>query len=269
MERTEPLAKFPLITTDRVERAQFALFREVTDLNIIRVSDQRKFHFQMNGHRIGRTSILYNRFANDIKIRSGQPVDSVIFVFGAATPSRFTMDNKPVVVTPQKAAIVQPFQRVQVERPKNSEVFVLRASLSDLLHHFQVQINRHHRGTIVFENSVNISHSPAGVAKAMVENLIKELNSNELVLKKPDLINRYEDMLLTALLYLPHKDRQKLYADRRNQVAPGIVRRAEEYMRANISQGVTINDLLLISNCSRSVLFGHLKTPEAIHRWNF
>lgn len=262
MERTEPFAKFPLVATDRVERAQFALSRELTDLNIIRVSDRNKFHFHMNGIKIGRTSVVYNRFGNDIKIGSGQPGSSVIFVFGAEVPSRFTLDNKPVVVTPQKAAIVQPSQKIQVERPKKSEVFVLRASLSDLIHHFQIQIDRHHRGTIVFENSANISQGPASMAKAMVDNLINELNSDELVLNKPELIRRYEDMLLTALLYLPHKDRQKLYADRRNQVAPGIVRRAEEYMRANISQSITISDLLLISNCSRSVLFAAFKNAR-------
>ena len=72
-------------------------------------------------------------------------------------------------------------------------------------------IDRHHRGTISFEHSANVKNSPAGMSKMVVTNLINELNTNDLVLKNPDLLERYEDMLLSALLYLPHKDREKIY----------------------------------------------------------
>jgi AraC-like DNA-binding protein len=262
MEQIQPLANFPLIATDRVEQAQFKLSQELTDLKIIRVADRKNFHFQMNGAKIGCTSLVYNRLGTSIKIRSGQPGDSVIFVFGSGVPSTFILDNKPVVVSHNNAAIVKPSQQVQVDRPKNSEVFVLRASLSDLLHHFQILIDRHHRGTISFEHSANINNSSAGMAKALVNNLINELNTNDLVLNNPDLLERYEDMLLTALLYLPHKDREKLYEKGRNQVAPGIVRRAEEYMRAHLNQGITISDLLMICSCSRNVLFAAFRNAR-------
>jgi transcriptional regulator GlxA family with amidase domain len=62
-------------------------------------------------------------------------------------------------------------------------------------------------------------------------------------------------MLLTALLSLPHSQRKKLYPDHRNPVAPGIVHRAEEYMRAYLNETISIIDLLGICGCSRSALF--------------
>lgn len=263
MMHIEPLERFPIIATDRVEEAQFKLSQELTDLNIVRVADRNDFHLRMNGIRIGRTSLVFNRVGTDMKIRSGQPGDSIIFVFGAGIPSTFTLNNKPVVVSPSKAAIVKPSQKVQVDRPKNSQVFVLRASIADLHHHFQILIDRHHKGTITFDHSVNINNGPASRTKAMITNLINELNTNELVLYHPEMLEPYEDMLLTALLNLPHKDSKKLHDKGKIQIAPGIVRRAEEYMRANLSKGLTIKDLLLTCNCSRSVLFAAFKNARS------
>lgn len=262
MANRYPLENFPLIATDCVEKAQFALSRQLTALKVIRVSDQNNFRLQMNGVRIGCTSLLFNRFGSYTRIRSEQPGDAVIFVFGTDINSRFTLDGKPVVVSPHKAAIVAPSQQVDVERPENSEILVLRASMSDLLHHFQIQIDRHHRGSIFFEHSVMMKEGPAGRAKAMVINLINELKANDLILKNPDLVKGYEDMLLNVLLDLPHRDRAKLYENRRNHFAPGIVRRAEEYMRAHLSESVTITDLLLLCSCSRSVLFAAFKNAR-------
>ena len=126
-------------------------------------------------------------------------------------------------------------------------------------------IDRHHRGTISFEHSANVKNSPATMAKEVVTNLINELNTNDFVLKNPDLLERYEDMLLSALLYLPHKDREKLYEKHRSQVAPGVVRRAEEYMRAHLNKSITIKDLLLICRCSRSVLFAAFKNARGLY----
>ena len=80
--------------------------------------------------------------------------------------------------------------------------------------------------------------------------------------KTPALLKSYDDMLLTALLSLPHNQREKLYKDRRYQVAPGLVRRAEEYMRAHLSETITITDVLRICGCSRSVLYSAFRNAR-------
>ena len=69
-------------------------------------------------------------------------------------------------------------------------------------------------------------------------------------------------MLLTALLSLPHNKREMLYEDRGHQVAPGIVYRAEEYMRAHLKEAISIIDLLRICGCSRSVLFSAFRNAR-------
>jgi transcriptional regulator GlxA family with amidase domain len=69
-------------------------------------------------------------------------------------------------------------------------------------------------------------------------------------------------MLLTALLSLPHNQREKLLEDRRYQVSPGLVRRAEEYMQANLEEAISIIDLLQICGCSRRALFSAFRNAR-------
>ena len=55
---------------------------------------------------------------------------------------------------------------------------------------------------------------------------------------------------------------EKLNKDRQYQVSPGLVRRAEEYMRAHFNKAITISDLLQICGCSRSVLFSAFRNAR-------
>jgi transcriptional regulator GlxA family with amidase domain len=45
-------------------------------------------------------------------------------------------------------------------------------------------------------------------------------------------------------------------------VAPGVVYRAEEYMRAHLKQSINISDLIRICDCSRSVLFSAFRNSR-------
>jgi len=68
--QTELLAKFHILSTNLVEKAQWALSQELTDLKIIRVADRSDFHLKMNGLKIGETSLVI-RLGTDIRFNQG------------------------------------------------------------------------------------------------------------------------------------------------------------------------------------------------------
>jgi AraC-like DNA-binding protein len=150
----------------------------------------------------------------------------------------------------------------QIERTEGSEAFALRTSLSELLHHFEELIAWHHRGSLVFDYCIDLTNGPGAALCQMMNYLFYELEHNALVLKKTSLRKSYDDMLLAALLSLPHNHNQKLFEDRRYQVAPGLVRRAEEYMRAHLDEAISIIDLLRICDCSRRTLFSAFRNAR-------
>jgi len=262
MGRVKPLARFPIVATNRVEEAEVEITRSLTDVSIMRVADRNRFELQMNGVNIGHTSLVYNRYGTDTKLKARFPEDPVFFIIGGSAPTTFISDDGLVGASPQKAAMITSAEQMQIERSESSEILALRTSLSDLLHHFEKLTARHHRGSLIFDHSIDLTNGPGAMLKRMMNYLVYELEHNNLVLKNPGLRKSYDHMLLTALLSLPHNQRERLYEDRRHQVAPGLVRRAEEYMRAHFKEAITVTDLLRICGCSRSVLFAAFRNAR-------
>ena len=254
MERVIPLARFPIITTNSAEEAEVGLTRSLTDASIMQVTDRNRFQLRMNGVNIGRTSLVFNRFGTDTKLKALNE-DHVHFIIGSSIPSTFNLYDGSAVASPQNAAMIMAPNQFQIKRPENSEVLVLRTSLSDLLHHFEELTARHHQGSLIFDYTIDLTNGPGAMLNRMMNYLVYELEHNDQVLKNPGLLKSYDHMLLTALLSLSHNQRENLYEECRYQVAPGLVRRAEEYMRAHLEEAISILDLLRICGCSRSVLF--------------
>ncbi len=255
MKQGIPLARFPIIATNSVEEAEVDLSRLLTTARIIKVPDRNRFRLRMNGVNFGSTSLVYTRFGTDTKLNSLDE-DHVHFIIGNRNiPSTFSLYDRSVVASSQNAVMLVSPKQFQIERSEGSEVLALRTSLSDLLHHFEKLTARHHRGPLIFDHTIDLANGPGAMLNRMMNYLVYELEHNDQALKNPGLSKSYDHMLLTALLSLPHNKREYLYEDRQYQVAPGLVRRAEEYMRAHLKDAVSIVDLLRICGCSRSVLF--------------
>jgi transcriptional regulator GlxA family with amidase domain len=62
-------------------------------------------------------------------------------------------------------------------------------------------------------------------------------------------------VLLNSLLSVPHNQFDCLLDDKARKSTPELVNRAQEYMRANLGESITISDLLRLCNCSRGTLF--------------
>ena len=262
MRRTKPLTRFPIVSTNRIEEAEVEITRSLTDVSIKRIADRNRFELQMNAVNFRRTSLVFNRFETETKIKAGLSGDSVLFVIGGGAPTKFSLDKGSVVVSPRKAAMITPAKQMQIERSKGSEILVLRTSFSDLLHQFEELTARHHQGSLIFNHSIDLTNGPGAMLKRMINYLVSELEHKDFVVKRPGLLKSYDQMLLTALLFLPHNQSEKLNEDRRSQVAPGLVRRAEEYMRAHLKEAISIIDLLGICDCSRSMLFAAFRNAR-------
>ena len=120
----------------------------------------------------------------------------------------------------------------------------------------------HHRGSIIFDHSINLTNGPGAKLCQIMNSLFYEFGHNPLVSEKPRLCKSYDDILLATMLSLPHNQNEKLYENRHYQVAPGLVRRAEAYMRAHVNEPISIMDLLEVTGCSRRTLFSAFRNAR-------
>ena len=70
MRRCKPLARFPIVVTNRAEEAEVSITRSLTDVRIKRIADRNRFELQMNAVNLRRTSLVFNRFETETKIKA-------------------------------------------------------------------------------------------------------------------------------------------------------------------------------------------------------
>ena len=255
MGRMEPFAKYPLLRTDNADEAEAILSKSLAKASILNIDDQQSFRLLMNGVSLGRISFIFNKYETGAKIRSELSEDSIYLIIGSGAPSTFKFNSEPYLTIPEKGIVIAKERQITIDRPLNSEILVLRVAQADLQQHFERLINCYNRKHLTFDRSVNLSVGSGAMLKRLINYLIFELHNDDLVFKDPTLRKGYDDMILTAMLSLPHNMREKLHTDRPHQIAPAAVHRAEEYMMAHLTESITISDLLKICNCSRSALF--------------
>jgi len=262
MGQINPLERFPVTATNRTEEAEAAISRSLTDIKIMRVADRSRFQLQMNVVNIGRTSLVFNRYGVDTEIKSGLNDNSVFFLIGERAPTKIDLVSGSVVVSPRKAALITPAKSMVINRTGGSEVLALRTSMPDLIHTFEALTGRHQRGIPVFDHSIDLTKGPGGTLKRMINYVVSELDHNEMVMKNTGLLKSIDDLLLSAMVSLPNSQREKLFSDIGKQITPGVVHRAEGYMRAHLNEAISIIDLLEICDCSRSALFAAFRNTR-------
>jgi len=217
----------------------------------------------MNGVNVGSTSLVFNRFGTNTKINTLNEEDHAHFIFGNnRRPTTFNGSDKSVTVSPRNAGMLVSPHQYQIERSAGSEVFILRTSLSDLLSHFEKLTARHHRGTLLFDHTIDLTNGPGAMLKRTIEYVVNEIEHNDHVIKTPSLLKGLDHLLLTTLLFLPHNKRENFLKSHKREVATDLVKCAEEYIRAHLEEAISILDLLHICNCSRSVLFSAFSTSR-------
>ena len=262
MEQKVPFSAYPLITTNQIEEAEFRLSHTLTDLEIVSAADRKQFHLKMNGVNFQRTSLVYNRFESDTQIKSKTPGDSVLFIVGEGTPATFIMDGEPVTVSHRQAAVVSPHHLVKVVRPEGSEVLVVRVSLSVLNNYFQKLTNQYHKSPLVFSPGIDLKTRNGIRFKQTLKYIVNEIGNCELSDNPLGLQDIFDHMLTTAVLDLPHNLSGRGLNNIASYNVPKIIKRAEEYMEAHLTDQITIMHLLSVCRCSRSVLFSAFQTSR-------
>ena len=91
-----PLTAFPLARTSDPDEAQSVLSRELSELRFKSVADRRRFQFEMNGCRLGRTMVAFNRFSTKTKVDAGVIESAVIISLSVGPPTVLDLDGESV-----------------------------------------------------------------------------------------------------------------------------------------------------------------------------
>jgi len=115
--------------------------------------------------------------------------------------------------------------------------------------------------SVAFQPAFDQTRGPAATIRHMLDFLFAELGRSDSLLTNPIATRSFQDNLtLYLLLGLRHSHTERLQ-QQRAAAAPGNVRRAEEFMRANACAVLTIAEIAQAAGCSVRAL------QEAFHRF--
>ena len=249
-----PLSTYPIAKTSDIDEAQAVLGRELTELRVLKVREPKKFHLEMNGVHLGRTMIGYNRFDADSVVDPGHMDDAVALVLGIGPAPIVHLDGLPVVTT-KRGAITSPSRRMLIDRPAGSGALIVRADLGSIEDRLREALGRQPSRPIVFEPLVDLATGIGAQTRRLLMSLIEMVDCDGSVLENPLLRAGFDELLMSALLALPNNYSEELQAPSRRSVAPGVVRRAEEYMVAHAAGPITVSKLVTLCGCSRRTLY--------------
>lgn len=248
----QPLASFPILSTTDPEEAEAVLSRELADLRLESVEDPRGFRFEMQGAHLGQTLLGYNRFDADTVIRVDDVEDVLVLVIGVGSPAVFQIDGEAIVTT-ESGVLVSPSRRMIIHRPAGSAIYIVRTTLGVVDDRLREVMGRH-PGGMSFRRSVDLSAGAGMQARHLVGSLTESLQRDGSILENPLIRSGFNDMLLNSILALPGSHLEVILGEQ-PPVAPGLVRRAEEYLEAHAEGPITISDLVRHFGCSRKSLF--------------
>lgn len=244
-----------MLATDCVEQAEHELSRVLADCRILRVADREPFHVQMNAVSLGESALVFNRYAAAATIEAPLQEDVLRFVFGLKMATTFVSRGRSVTAHAGLCATIPSGWGMTIDRPGGSEILVVNASSRGLARHLEALTGRPQREAPRFARNIVTGEGAGAAVGRRLRFALDELAVTGRDAMSPALRRSLDEMVLSALLALPHSESASLTGRRPHELEPGPVARAEEYMRAHFREPVAITDLLRVAGCSRSVLF--------------
>jgi AraC-like DNA-binding protein len=222
--------------------------------------DQRRFRIEPESYRteysianIGR--LRAHRIADSlamqltIRLPAVDVVRIVVFERGGA---RLTLPGggEPAIAHPSVGAIYSDEPGLQAVSSDGDSRLMLTLPGGLLRQKLEALLDGEQVGSVAFQPVFDAANGAGATIRRMLDFLFAELEHSDSLLTNEVAIRSYEEHLaLCLLLGLPHSYSERL--GRRNAMAaPGNVRRAEEFLRANAEETVSIENVAQAAGCS-------------------
>ena len=127
---------------------------------------------------------------------------------------------------------------------------------------FLLIINDSINHPLIFPTDVDLTRGPGAYLYELMSRLSYDVVYNTRLVNEPGIKRGYGELILGAILALPHNHSSRLHTEDTAIRVPQVVRQAEEYIRSHYREPVSISDLTSQCGCSRKVLFSSFKSSR-------
>ncbi len=258
----EPLLP-PLTATIRdVEEAAQTFSSVEVDIRFDRLKDRSAFALDFAAVRMGAAELMTTTWGTDtwFKVESASDV-AVVVNPACGAPSVFTTSGESVLASRTIAPILLPEREIRVFRPAGTPLLLLCARMDDLERLLR-EITGSDRGWLEFSSGLNRESPEGRRLQRIIDFALGELSLNPSAVDNPIVRRQLDDLVLGGILSLPGKH-HRLIERSNGSLGAAVVRRAEEFMEANVDRPISMSDVAAACSCSRTKLFLAFKRERA------
>lgn len=213
------------------------------------------FSAKVSYNRLRSLGVICTSINEASHVDAGELEQIFVVILPLSGSRELRLGQDVAIAQPGIGAVASPNERFIIDSTSRLETIAVRVAEQKLKDHLRVLTGRSVKGRIRFDLSFNMDRGNGGTLKNLTDFLLSELVNRDSLLHSPIAMRSFEDTFLTALLCgQPHNNSVRLEA-RTNIAAPRQVKLAEEYIRANAHEDVSISDLMRVTGVSARSLF--------------
>lgn len=264
-----PATKHIYLATSDLDRAEQIYLQSIANAKILRVADKKKFRLELDCLNFNNVTLVSNSMTSRCRMGASLGDDDFRLVLALQAPSYFHWRGETHPVSKKQGLIVRPDTEIEVDRFSGSKTLVINTSYSILKEHLQLLINDNVDGPLKFTSHIDLTRGPGVYLQELMSRLSYDARYNNTLLHEPGIKRGYGELILGAILALPHNYSDRLQSAEGSVYAPSIVRKAEDYIRSHYSERITISDLTSVCQCTRKVLFSSFKSSRGYSPMSF
>jgi AraC-like DNA-binding protein len=221
--------------------------------------DARRLDVHINGVYLPGTFIGYIQYGAAVTVRATPARDDYWIQLPVRGRLETTTGHASVACDARQAAVCAPLRENVLRAAAGSARFNVSLTQGAMFRQLTALLGDVPRQVVAFHPTVDLTTGYGRSLARLLHFAASELECEDSMLREASALSRLEDLLLTGLLLSqPHNYSEALrLLDR--PVAPRDVKRAIEYIHANLGEGVTLSDIVEQSRVPGRTLFKHFR----------
>ncbi len=246
-----PLQRFRFVDTHSFEEARAIQSGAGSSVEVELIDRRQPFAWQANRVALGDLSLVTSRYGAGVRGRSRHGHQDYALVVPRHRAGRATQHDASVVVDPTRAAAMfSPGRPASYESDSHYEGMYVHIPGRVVDATLEALVPDTSREPLRFDLSVDLRAVGGAECLRLLEFMCAEADREVSVLHAPIVAARLSEALVCALLLgLPH-NHSKLVRAPTPAAGAAYVRRAEEYLAANVHKHVSVADLAAVAGVS-------------------
>ncbi len=268
---TLPLASKRILTSGDVDQVKNHLCSALRPHNIHVDRRSNDLTFIHNQARIGEIALNAMYYGVEVEVKAPRSEEAYLFMLTLGGESYACQGERSVTVGRGTVYVFNPTQKMNIKLSSDHQQLILRLPRSNVERFLSRELGSSLRTPVEFETQPFKLETEVPGLQTFVQSMCLDLDAHTSGYSMQPAAKYVEHMLLSlALGSIPH-NYSELYGMACAAPAPYFVRRAEEFLRANVTEPVTLQDIAQASGTSLRSLqngFRHFRdtTPTAYLR---